>query len=95
MDGAAEGKGGVPAVKEDGVMDLEKVGIGDLGSVLAGWQPSCEPAVLLLLPLKFVLPNFSCAWRALKLLMPRPYPRNSNWFRIQPGHQYFFKKLPR
>lgn len=46
-------------LKADGALDLEKVRVGD-GAFRQACSPAVSLAVLLLLPLKFVVPNFSC-----------------------------------
>lgn len=51
-----------------GKQDHQRVGVGEFGVGVRGfrasWQPSVGLAVPSLLPLKFVVPNFSCRFES-------------------------------
>lgn len=87
-------------MKEDGALDLKKVRVGDFGGVQVSLEPSCEPAVLLLLPLdevhlltlNFVVLNFSSTQESSGELMPGSCPEIPVGIRISQGMSVFLKQ---
>lgn len=59
MGAAGEGRGRAPAVKEGGALERDKVGIAALGAWRQAGDPAVSLGIVLLLPLKSVVLNFS------------------------------------